>query len=202
LEQELESQARLGGVKVGLAGRHELYVASLRALLEGLGASVRKFDLPGALRADRSLDVLVLEDPLGTDLEAVAPSGPPVLLLSDGPLTAGVPADRPPTVVRTLPKNVTVGTLTQAIREAIAWGVQRPASLTTRQLEVLSLIAEGLDNDEIALRLGISPRTARAHTSAILERLGVANRTQAAVAAVRLGFAGSAAHRAPATSLG
>ena len=54
--------------------------------------------------------------------------------------------------------------------------------------EVLELIVEGLDNAQIAARLGVSERTARAHVSSVLERLGVANRTQAAVAAVQRGW--------------
>ena len=47
---------------------------------------------------------------------------------------------------------------------------------------------EGLDNAQIAARLGISERTARAHVSSVLERLGAANRTQAAVAAIQRGW--------------
>jgi DNA-binding NarL/FixJ family response regulator len=62
------------------------------------------------------------------------------------------------------------------------------APLTERQHEVLRLLADGLDNAQIALRLGISQRTARAHVSSVLERLGVENRTQAAVTAVRRGY--------------
>jgi D-alanyl-D-alanine carboxypeptidase/D-alanyl-D-alanine-endopeptidase (penicillin-binding protein 4) len=50
---------------------------------------------------------------------------------------------------------------------------------------VLELIVEGLDNSQIATRLGVTERTVRAHVSAVLERLGVSNRTQAAVAAVQ-----------------
>ena len=64
----------------------------------------------------------------------------------------------------------------------------RRAHLTPRQREVLELIVEGLDNTQIAARLGISERTVRAHVSSVLERTGAGNRTQAAVAAIQRGW--------------
>jgi DNA-binding NarL/FixJ family response regulator len=51
---------------------------------------------------------------------------------------------------------------------------------------VLALIVQGLSNEEIAARLVISPATARHHVSACLEKLGAANRAQAAVLATKL----------------
>lgn len=63
-------------------------------------------------------------------------------------------------------------------------------SLSERELEVLTLIAEGLSNQEIADRLIISERTARNHVGNILAKLHLANRTQAALYAVREGLAG------------
>lgn len=53
--------------------------------------------------------------------------------------------------------------------------------LSPRELEVLELVARGLDNNEIAAELYISPRTAKNHVSNILSKLGVTNRIQAAV---------------------
>ena len=58
-----------------------------------------------------------------------------------------------------------------------------PAGLTRRQTQVLSLVDEGLSNMEIATRLCISPKTAEHHVSAIIARLGVASRRDAALAA-------------------
>jgi len=58
-----------------------------------------------------------------------------------------------------------------------------PAGLTRRQAQVVSLIDEGLSNIEIAARLCISPKTAEHHVSAIIARLGVASRKDAAAAA-------------------
>lgn len=61
--------------------------------------------------------------------------------------------------------------------------------LSPRELEVLQLVARGLDNSEIAAELGISPRTAKNHVSSILAKLDVPNRIQAATYAVRSGLA-------------
>jgi ATP/maltotriose-dependent transcriptional regulator MalT len=48
--------------------------------------------------------------------------------------------------------------------------------LTDRQREVVQLIADGLSNEEIGVRLGISPRTAKAHCDVLRQKLGVAQR--------------------------
>jgi DNA-binding NarL/FixJ family response regulator len=61
--------------------------------------------------------------------------------------------------------------------------------LSPRELEVLQLVARGLDNTEIATALSISPRTAKNHVSSILSKLEVPNRIQAATYAVRSGLA-------------
>jgi DNA-binding NarL/FixJ family response regulator len=61
--------------------------------------------------------------------------------------------------------------------------------LSPRELEVLRLVARGLENSEIAAELGISPRTAKNHLSSILAKLGMTNRIQAAIYAVRRGLA-------------
>ena len=55
-----------------------------------------------------------------------------------------------------------------------------PAGLTDRQLEVLGLLADGLTNAEIADRLVLSVRTVDHHVAAILAKLGVASRREAA----------------------
>jgi two-component system, NarL family, response regulator LiaR len=57
--------------------------------------------------------------------------------------------------------------------------------LTERELEVLRLIARGRSNKEIALDLGVAEKTAKTHVSNILQKLNLADRTQAALYAVR-----------------
>jgi len=61
---------------------------------------------------------------------------------------------------------------------------RNPAGLTNRQLRVLGLLAQGLTNAEIAERLFIAKKTVDHHVSAILEKLGVQSRTEAAARAV------------------
>ena len=58
-------------------------------------------------------------------------------------------------------------------------------SLTRRELDVLKLLAEGLFNKEIAFKLDISERTVKNHVSNIFKKIDVADRTQAAVFAIR-----------------
>ena len=60
--------------------------------------------------------------------------------------------------------------------------------LTPREREVLELIANGRSNKLIALELGISEKTVKAHVGRVLAKLGVADRTQAALLAVREGL--------------
>jgi DNA-binding NarL/FixJ family response regulator len=59
--------------------------------------------------------------------------------------------------------------------------------LTPREREVLALIGRGLANKRIALELGIAEKTVKTHVSNVLSKLGVADRTQAALYAARLG---------------
>jgi DNA-binding NarL/FixJ family response regulator len=60
--------------------------------------------------------------------------------------------------------------------------------MRTRQLEVLRLIARGVPNKLICRELGLAERTVKTHVTAVLRALGVSSRTQAALAAARLGL--------------
>lgn len=61
-------------------------------------------------------------------------------------------------------------------------------SLSTREREVLNLIAAGMPNKQIALKLGISPHTAKFHVAGVLQKLGAASRTEAVSTGVRRGL--------------
>lgn len=66
--------------------------------------------------------------------------------------------------------------------------VNMPPSLTSREQETLHLVAKGLTNQEIAETLSVSERTVAKYVSSILEKLQLANRTQAALYALREGL--------------
>jgi ATP/maltotriose-dependent transcriptional regulator MalT len=59
---------------------------------------------------------------------------------------------------------------------------RKATAITERQREVIALIAAGCSNDEVGARLGISPRTAKAHCDVLRQKLGVARRRQIPVA--------------------
>ncbi len=75
----------------------------------------------------------------------------------------------------------------RAARELLAnrRGAADPAALSTREIEVLRLVADGHPNKAIALRLEISEKTVKNHLSAVFQKLGVTDRTQAALWAQR-----------------
>jgi DNA-binding NarL/FixJ family response regulator len=67
-------------------------------------------------------------------------------------------------------------------------GIDRRSELTSRELDVVRLVAAGKPNKQIAAELAISERTARTHVSRILRKLHLSSRTQAALWAVREGL--------------
>jgi DNA-binding CsgD family transcriptional regulator len=89
------------------------------------------------------------------------------------------------------------GIVTRRLHERGVRGVPRgprranlhnPANLTTREVEVLALVAQGLRNSDVAERLFLSPKTVDHHVSAILRKLDVRTRGEASAEAVRLGL--------------
>jgi two-component system NarL family response regulator len=65
---------------------------------------------------------------------------------------------------------------------------KRPDNLTRREIDILTLLAEGRSNREISRQLFLSEKTVKAHLAAVFRKLGVTNRTQAAMAAVGMGM--------------
>ncbi|MGD8347100.1 MAG: response regulator transcription factor [Lysobacterales bacterium] len=63
---------------------------------------------------------------------------------------------------------------------------ERMSQLTPQQFKVLMMMSQGLLNKQIAFELGVSEATIKAHVTAIMNKLGVSNRTQAVVAAGKL----------------
>lgn len=83
-------------------------------------------------------------------------------------------------------------TLAQEAAQALIHATTQPPvlghDLTEREHEVLVLLVEGLNNTEIADRLGVSPSTIKTHVSHVLAKLEVTSRTEAAALAVRHGL--------------
>jgi DNA-binding NarL/FixJ family response regulator len=95
-------------------------------------------------------------------------------------------------------KEAPLADLVRALEAVLAGGsyldpaVSREASpaskLTARELDVLGLLAEGLQHEEIGRRLGISSETVRTHLRKASDRLGATTRTQAVATALRMGL--------------
>ena len=79
-------------------------------------------------------------------------------------------------------------TLSPEIAQTLVEAANQPRpglNLTERELEVLALMVDGLNNTQIAGRLTVSPSTIKSHVSNILAKLGVASRTEAVTLALR-----------------
>lgn len=73
-----------------------------------------------------------------------------------------------------------------ALEQSEAEATSRLAALTPQQFRVLSMLSAGLLNKQIAAELGVSEATVKAHVSAVMQKLGVSNRTQAVLLAQKL----------------
>jgi DNA-binding NarL/FixJ family response regulator len=98
------------------------------------------------------------------------------------------------TAIRKAAAGERVGSIvTSAVREKVNRGeldfdaYEKPDPLTAREVDVLRLIAAGMSNREIGDALGVSEGTVKNHTSAILSKLGVRDRTRAVLKAIQRG---------------
>ena len=172
----------------------------------GLSAQARAFQ-PDVIVAD-----LDRPDPQSmATISAVAASGPAVVTLVDAPspswpahaLRAGVrailPRDAPAEEIFAAIRSAHAGLVLMdaAVTQDLArhLHVERPKSapeafdeLTTREIEVLRMLADGLGNKQIAAGLGISDHTVKFHISSILDKLGASSRTEAVTLGIRLGL--------------
>jgi two-component system, NarL family, response regulator LiaR len=77
---------------------------------------------------------------------------------------------------------------TRVVEEVAHGGSATPGALTPRERDVLTLIAQGRSNKVIARELGVAEKTVKTHVGHILAKLGVSDRTQAALYAVKEGL--------------
>lgn len=78
--------------------------------------------------------------------------------------------------------------IVDGVRESILADDEQPNTLTSRELEVLALVAAGSKNREISETLGLSEQTVKNHLSTVFHKLGVPNRTRAVMYASRQGW--------------
>lgn len=167
--------------------------------------------------ADAAPDVVLVDtsgESFETAVESIAASGVAsevsVVLLGDGisgtalsdALRAGIravlPAEISPEQLLAALESAANGLLVlhpSQVREALpaasspaAFPDELAEALTRRELEVLQMLAAGLSNKEIALRLNISEHTAKFHVASILGKLGAASRTEAVSIGIRRGL--------------
>ncbi len=79
------------------------------------------------------------------------------------------------------------GALSEVPQGTAAHASAPPQALTSREAQILALLAEGLVNKEIAARLGISRHTVKTHLAALFHKLGVSTRAEAVAAGARAG---------------
>lgn len=198
-------------VRVAIVDDHAVARDGTAALLErepdmevvALGDSLEA--MASVLRADP--DVLVLDIRLGDEngfsvMREIAREGRPAVVIQsafDYPqyIEAAMRLGAAGYVLKTDPFK----TLVEAIRTVAAGGMAysvRPLRTASRQLsarerEVVVLVVDGRSNDEIATRLGISPKTVESHLTRIYSLFDVASRTELAMRAVRDGWLEAAA---------
>jgi DNA-binding NarL/FixJ family response regulator len=199
-------------ISVLIVDDHPVVRQGLRALLEvqdDMTVAGEAGDGPAAISLAESLrpDIVLLDLKLpGMDgvavLRPLRAAGLRVLVLTSATEPAAAAAAVRAGAAGVVYKDIDPAALVRAIRsvhdgnvllapEAVGSLIRgsRADTLTAREREVLAGIADGKSNREIARLLRVSEKTVKAHVSAVLAKLGVQDRTQAAVYAVRHGKA-------------
>jgi len=157
------------------------YRGELLRYLRRLGRPVEPFpgcpeEFAAGLRGDWRAAAAATADPYAGALELAELSDPDTVLAALATLD-GLGAGPAAVLVRRRLRDLGVQRIPRGPTPATR---ENPAGLTERQLDVLGLLAEGLSNPEIAERLVLSVRTVDHHVSAILAKLGVSSRRDAA----------------------
>lgn len=154
-------------------------------LLDRAGVDVVLLDL--RLGADSGLRLLA-ERSARDDLPAII-----VLTAYDYPqyVDAALQLGAAGFVLKTAPLAELVEAIRRVALGGLAFSVRPRAAtvrLTSRELEVVRLVADGRSNDEVGAELGISTKTVETHLARLFERTGVGSRTELATRAVREGW--------------
>src|SRR5215472_3090156 len=188
----------------------ELRAARIESMLRSDGRWCvkveRLVDFRARIAADRP-DAIVIAAPAERAarlLEAMAASSPPVMLLASGGGPENWASKKRAPNLRAVLRDDAAGEEIQAALAAVLAGLvvlhpeaaaaaatkassKRGSALTARELEILEMMAEGIDNRRIALRLRISRNTVKFHVASILDKLHASSRTEAVTVAIREG---------------
>ena len=181
---EVAGEAGDGAAALALAAEHAPDVILLDLKLPGMDGIAVLAELKARASAARVLVLTSATDPASASL--AVRSGATGVLYKDVDPDALVRAIRSVHDGHLLLAPEAAGLL---VRSAGTWGPGALGggldALTSREREVLAELTKGRSNREIARALGVSEKTVKAHVSSVLAKLGVQDRTQAALLAVR-----------------
>jgi two-component system nitrate/nitrite response regulator NarL len=197
-------------IRVGVVDDHAVVRDGTAALLEreadidvvGVAASLET----ATALLEQGPDVLVVDIRLGQEnglelLRGISEAGGPAIVILtsfDYPqfVNAALRLGASGYVLKTDPFAKVVDAIRQVAAGGVVYTVRpspaRERPLSHREFEVVALVVDGLSNDEIAVRLGISVKTVESHLTRIFERFQVASRTELATRAIREGWLESA----------
>ncbi len=198
------TDAALTPIRVAIVDDHPVVRAGAAAIvreapdlaLVGMAATLEE---ARPLLDRAAVDVLLLDLRLGQDFglsvfEGAGDSLPAIVVATSYDYPQYVEAALRLGAVGYVLKTAPVNDLLEAIRRAALGKLSfdlRPvagARLSSREREVVAAVVNGSSNDEIASRLGISPKTVESHLRRLFERHGVASRTELATRALRDGW--------------
>lgn len=194
-------------IRIFIVARSRVTQAGLSALLaieadfEIVGSAIRPDSIPDKIESLQPDVVLIEQDALFDDLEIESA----IVLLIDEIVQSEIAHYLHAGIRAILPSDATSNELINAIKAAsvglMVLGSEIPISitspspretqavpLTAREVEVLEMLAEGLGNKAIALRLNLSEHTVKFHISSIFSKLDVSSRTEAVILGARQGW--------------
>ena len=192
-------------VRVAVVDDHPVVRTGTAAIIDGadgmvLAGMAATLDEARPLLDRQTVDVLLLDLRLGQEFGLNALTGgrgtlPAIVVVTSYDYPQYVDAALRLGAVGYVLKTAPVQDLLDAIRRAAAGKLSfdvRPtngaAHLSPRERQVVAAVIDGRSNDEIASRLGISPKTVESHLRRLFERLDVASRTELATRAIRDGW--------------
>ena len=206
-------------MKILIVDDHPLFRAGFHAVLENssLGATIlsvaRVAEALDLLRRDSDIALVLLDVHLGSEdgfraLSVIGERHPTtacVMISGDeqdgiasralkGGASGFIPKSFTAQQMLTAIQRILRGDLFVPEKTSAARAQPAAGTLTLRQMEVIEMLGQGLSNKEIARHLQVAERTVKAHVTAVFEALNVKNRTQAVIAAQRLGYLPMMAH--------